>query len=88
MEGKTMVTLVKKADFTFDENSYKSVDKSLFDMLVDVKTPEDNEGAVAKPEVIVFKDKAEYANSAWMYNIDETKPVYVNDKNQIFCFCG
>jgi hypothetical protein len=21
-----------------------------------------------------------------MYDIDETKPVYVNDKNQIFCF--
>lgn len=83
------VTLVKMGDFTFEEKSYKSVDKSLFDMLVDVKSENVGaEGEESLPEMIYFKDKTDYANTAWKCNIDETKPIYVNDKNQIFCFRG
>ena len=86
MEEKMIVTLVKMGDFTFNEESYKAVDKSLFDMLVDMKSENPEEERVELPEMFYFKDKTEYANTAWKYDIDEAKPVYVNDKNQIFCF--
>ena len=86
MEEKMMVTLVKMGDFTFNEESYKAVDKGLFDMLVDMKSENPEEERDELPEMFYFKDKTEYANTAWKYDIDETKPVYVNDKNQIFCF--
>ena len=88
MEEKKIVTLVKMGDFTFDESLYKSVDKSLFDMLVDMKSENPEVAAAEREEMLFFKDKAEYANNAWKYTIDESKPVYVNDKGQIFCFRG
>lgn len=73
-------------EFTFNEASYKPVDKKLFDMLVDAKTENPEEEKEVLSEMFYFKCKADYAETAWMYDIDETKPVYVNDKNQIFCF--
>ena len=85
MESKNIVTIVKMGDFTFDESSYKKVDKSLFDVLVDAKS-EGDESNAHHPEMFFFKDKTEYANASWKYDIDDTKPIYVNDKNQIFCF--
>lgn len=90
MEGKYKITLVNKADFVFDEQAYKTVDKSLFDMLVGaMSTNPDSETEEEKlPEVYVFKNKDEYAKNAYKFDIDETKPVYVNEKNQIFCFRG
>ena len=89
MEEKFKITLINKADFVFDERSYKTVDKPLFDMLVGAQTGEEKgEEPEELPEVYVFKNKDEYVKNAWKYDIDATKPVYVNDKNQIFCFRG
>ena len=86
MEEKTIVTLVKMGDFTFDESSYKPVDKKLFDMLVDMKSDNPEVEKEPQPEMFYFKDKTAYANTAYKYDIDEEKPVYVDGKGQIFCF--
>lgn len=86
MEEKQKVTLIQMGEFTFNEASYKPVDKKLFDMLVDAKTENPEEEKEVLSEMFYFKCKADYVETAWMYDIDDTKPVYVNDKNQIFCF--
>ena len=89
MTNKMKITLVNKAEFTFDEASYKTVDKSVLDMLVGaMSTNPDAEGNEPLPEVYVFKSKEEYAKTSYKFDIDETKPAYVNDKGQIFCFRG
>lgn len=87
MEEKITVTLEKIGDFVFDEGSYRTVDKSLFDTLVDART-EGDDGSEGQPKMVFFKDKVDYANNAWKCNIDASKPIYVNEKNQIFCFRG
>ena len=86
MEEKTIVTLVKMGDFTFDESAYKPVDKNLFDMLVDMKSDNPEAEKEPQPEMFYFKDKTAYTNTAYKYDIDEEKPVYVDGKGQIFCF--
>ena len=88
-KAKFQVTLVQVADFSFDEASYKTVDKSVFDMLVEVKSPNpDVKDSQGVPEMYCFKDKNDYANNAWKCDIDASKPVYVSDKGRIFCFRG
>lgn len=87
MEEKNLrVRVNKSGDMTFDESAYKAVDKELFDMLVDVKTENPDEENVVLPEMFYFKDKTVYANTAYKFDIDEEKPVYVDGKGQIFCF--
>lgn len=87
MAEKMKITLVNKAEFTFDESAYKTVDKSVLDMLVGaMSTNPDDEKTEGLPEVYVFKTKDEYAKMSYKFDIDETKPVYINDKGQIFCF--
>ncbi len=73
-------------DFNFDESGYKAVDKELFDMLVDMKSENPEVETETLPEMFYFKDKTAYANTAWKYDIDAEKPVYVDSKGQIFCF--
>ena len=84
------ITLVNKAEFNFDENAYKTVDKSVLDMLVGAMStnPDAEDSDKQLPEVYVFKSKDDYAHNAYKFDIDEEKPAYVNDKGQIFCFRG
>lgn len=77
------VTLIKKGQFVFDPGKYKSVDKGLFDMLVDAQPGFDGEEL---PIVYYFKNKSEYAKEAGNYDISDDEPIYIDDKNQIFCF--
>ena len=90
MADKIKITLVNKAEFTFDENAYKTVDKSVLDMLVGAMSsnPESETSDMKLPEVYVFKSKEEYAKTSYKFDIDESKPAYINDKGQIFCFRG
>ena len=90
MAEKMKITLVNKAEFMFDESAYKTVDKSVLDMLVGAMStnPESEDTSEKLPEVYVFKSKDDYAKTAYKFDIDESKPAYVNDKGQIFCFRG
>ena len=85
-DNKFQVRVYRCGDMTFDEASYKQVDKELFDMLVDMKSTNPEEEVETLPEMFYFKDKTAYANTAYKYDIDSEKPVYVDSKGQIFCF--
>lgn len=85
-EKKMTVRVIRAGEMSFDETSYKSVDKELFDMLVDMKSENVDEEVEKLPEMYYFKDKTAYANTAWKYDIDAEKPVYVDSKGGIFCF--
>lgn len=79
-----IINLIKEANFEFDESKYKSVERDVFDMLVE---PDEAQGDPApESNVIVFNDKNEYKEKAHMYNLDDTRPIYINSKKQIFCF--
>lgn len=84
MKDTMNVTLIKEAEFEFNEGKYTAIPWGVFSTLItneELSVVHDN-----LPKVIMFNDKPDYVKNATKYAIDEEKDVYVSPKGQIFCF--
>ena len=77
------VLLVKKAEYEFSEEKFTAIPQNVFEMISggNVKSEFTYEKL---PEVIMFENAEDYNLRGAEYDFDETKPVYVNGKGQIF----
>lgn len=77
------VLLVKKAEYEFSEDKFTAIPQNVFDMISGGSGK--SEFVYEKlPEVIMFENADDYNTRGAEYDFDETKPVYVNGKGQIF----
>ena len=79
------ITLIKEANFEFNEEKYTAIPSTVFDTLIG-KPDEAVLSASPLPKMVMFEDKNDYVQNAAKHEIDFNRSIYVSNKGQILCF--
>lgn len=77
------VNLTKTAVYEFNEDKFTAIPNTIFNNLVsgqDVKNEE------VEAEMVFFANANDYVSGRKDYRFNNEKPVYVNEKGQVFVF--
>lgn len=77
------VKLTKTAVYEFNEEKFTAIPTTTFNNMV---SSVDGVKEVIKEEMIFFANVQEYVEGRKEYRFSDDKPVYVNEKGQVFVF--
>lgn len=77
------VNLTKTAVYDFHEEKFTAIPNAIFNNLISGQEPINEE---VEGEMVFFANVSDYVNGRKDYRFSDNKPVYVNDKGQVFVF--